>query len=74
MADIMSLLDMPHSIGEKVDKMGAMDEKVDEEVDEEVDDEVDEEVDDEWDGSPLSRQMAGPQVTSCLSSFYGELL
>ena len=62
----VSLLDMPHSIGEKVDKMGAMDEKVDEEVDEEVDD--------EWDGSPLSRQMAGPQVTSCLSSFYGELL
>ena len=47
---------------------------MDEEVDEEVDKEVDEEVDDEWDGSPLSRQMAGPQVTSCLSSFYGELL
>ena len=30
----VSLLDMPHSIREKVDKIGAMDEKVDEEVDE----------------------------------------
>ena len=30
----VSLLDMPHSIREKVDKIGAMDEEVDEEVDE----------------------------------------
>ena len=41
----VSLLDMPHSIGEKVDKMGAMDEKVDEEVDKDVDEAVDKEVD-----------------------------